>query len=63
MSVLRFIAQRFINQNDPTSNYLLRMEEQQSKQHAARKWHFAPRTSLTLARGARCSHIGLDILL
>lgn len=27
------------------------------------KWHFAPRTSLTLALGAPYSHIGLDILL
>jgi hypothetical protein len=33
---MRFMDQRFINQNDPPSNYLLRMEEQQRKQHAAR---------------------------
>jgi hypothetical protein len=27
------------------------------------KWHFAPRTSLTLSLGAPYSHVGLDILL
>lgn len=30
---------------------------------AGGKWHFAPRTSLTLSLGAPYSHIGLDILL
>jgi hypothetical protein len=27
------------------------------------KWHFAPRTSLTLSLGAPYSHVGIDILL